>query len=62
MNSEIPHQVVFLDESWVFATGSESKICHGGTSQSTKMRGLTTSSGHIIVHAGTLNDFFLGRV
>jgi hypothetical protein len=30
-DSEIPHRVVFLDETWVFATGSASNKCSDGT-------------------------------
>jgi hypothetical protein len=32
MNSEVPHEVVFLDEIWVFSNSSESKIWDDGTS------------------------------
>jgi hypothetical protein len=60
MNLEVPHQVVFLDETWVYANGSESKIWRDGSSQSVKKRGLTTSTRYIILHAGTQNEFVSG--
>jgi hypothetical protein len=60
MNSEVPHKVVLLDETWVYANGSESKIWSNETSQSVKKRGLTTSTRHIILHAGTQNGFVSG--
>jgi hypothetical protein len=60
MNLEVPHQVVFLDETWVNANGSESKIWSDGTSQSAKKRGPTTSTRYIILHAGTQNRFVSG--
>jgi hypothetical protein len=34
MNLEVPHQMVFLDETWVYANGSELKMWSDGTSQS----------------------------
>jgi hypothetical protein len=60
MNLEVPHQLVFLDETWVYANGSESKIWSDGTSQSVKKRGQTTSTRYIILHSGTWNGFVSG--
>jgi hypothetical protein len=60
INLEVPHQVVFLDETWVYANGSESKMWSDGTSQSVKKRGPTTSSRYIILHDGTQNGFVSG--
>jgi hypothetical protein len=61
MNLEVPHQVVFLDETWVFFNGIEFKIWKDSTSQSTKKgRMPTQSTSYIIVHAGTQNGFISG--
>jgi len=57
MNSEIPHLVVFLDETWVFAIGIEPRILSDGTSQTAKKKRPTASTRYSIVHAGTLNGF-----
>jgi hypothetical protein len=61
MNLEIPHQVVFLDETWVYANGSESKIWSNGTSWAAKKRRPTTSTRYIILHTGTRNGFVSGK-
>jgi hypothetical protein len=52
MNLEVPHQVVFLDEAWVYANGSELKMWSDGTSQSVKKR-RPTSTRYIVLHAET---------
>jgi hypothetical protein len=57
---EVPHQVVFLHENWVYVNGSESKIWSDGTSQSVKKGRPTTSIRYIILHAGTRNGFVSG--
>jgi len=58
--------VMFLDETWAFASGRESKIWNYGTRPSAKKRRRwpTLSTRYIIVHAGTQNevDLFLGQV
>jgi hypothetical protein len=59
MNLEIPHQVVFQDETWVYANGSELKKGSDGTSQSVKKR-RPTSTRYIVLHAGTQNGFVSG--
>jgi hypothetical protein len=59
MNLEIPHQVVFLDETWVYANGSELKMWSDGTSQSVNKRRLT-STRYIVLHAGTQDGFVSG--
>jgi hypothetical protein len=60
MNLEVPHQVVFLDGTWVYANGSELKMWSDGTSQSVKKRRPTTSTRYIVLHAGTRNGFVSG--
>jgi hypothetical protein len=52
MNSEILHQLAFLNETWMFSSGSESKIWNGGTSQSVKKRSPTQSTRYSIFDAG----------
>jgi hypothetical protein len=51
MNLQAPHQVMFLDETWVNANDSESKMWSDGTSQSIKKRTPLTSTWHIVSHA-----------
>jgi hypothetical protein len=53
MNLEVPHQVVFLVETWVYANGSELKMWSDVTSQSFMKRRPTTSTRYIVLHAGT---------
>jgi hypothetical protein len=60
MNSEVPHQVVFLGETCAYADGSELKMWSDGTSQSVKKRRPTTSTRYIVLHAGTQNGFVSG--
>jgi hypothetical protein len=50
MNLQAPHKVVFLDETWVNANGTESKMWSDGTSQSVKKRTPITSTRHIVSH------------
>jgi hypothetical protein len=49
-NLHAPHQVVFLDETWVNANASESKMWSDGSSQSVKKRTPITSTRHIVSH------------
>jgi hypothetical protein len=57
---EVPHQIVFLDEIWMYADGSESKLWSDGTGYSVMKRKQTTSAKYIIQHAGTQNGFVSG--
>jgi hypothetical protein len=60
MNLEVPHQAVFMGETWENGNGSESKMWSDGTSRSVKNRRPTTSTTHIIFHSGTRNGFVSG--
>jgi hypothetical protein len=60
INLEDPHQVVFMDETWVHMNGSESNMWSDDTSQSVKKRRPTTSTMYIILHAGTRNGLVSG--
>jgi hypothetical protein len=53
MNSEFPHQLVFLDEAWANVNGNVSKIWNDGISQSVKKMGATVSTRYIILCGGT---------
>jgi hypothetical protein len=53
--------MVFVDETWVYANGSESNVWGDGTSQSVKRRP-ATSTRYIVLRAGTEMDLFLVRV
>jgi hypothetical protein len=59
MNLDVPHQVVFLVETWVYTNGSELKMWIDGTSQSF-MKRRPTSTRYIVLHAGTRNGFVSG--
>jgi hypothetical protein len=52
--------MVLLDETWVYANGSELKMWSDGTSQSVKKRRPRTSTRYIVLHAGTRNGFVSG--
>jgi hypothetical protein len=58
MNFEVPDQVVFLDETWVYANGSEFKMWSDDTIQSVKKRP-TTGARYMLEHE---IDLFLVRV
>jgi hypothetical protein len=48
---------VFLDENWMYANGSKSKLWSDGTSQSIKKKRPTICTRYIILHIGTQNGF-----
>jgi hypothetical protein len=60
INFEVPYQVVFPDETWMYANGSKSKLWSDGTSQSVKTKRPTTCTRYIILHAGTQNGSVSG--
>jgi hypothetical protein len=61
INLEVPHQVVFMDETRVYANGNESKIWNDVTSQSIKKTRPGRSKMCIMLHAGTQNGFVSGK-
>jgi hypothetical protein len=50
MNLEVPHQVVFQDETWMYANGSESKMSSYGSIQFVKKRRPTTGTRYMLEH------------
>lgn len=60
MNLEILHQVLFLDQTWEFANGSNIKMSSDYTSHSTRKTKLATNTKYITVHNGTQTRFLSG--
>jgi len=60
MNLEIMCHIVFLDETWVFSSGSEFKIWSDSPSQFAKKRRPAPSTRSIIIYAGIQNGFVSG--
>jgi hypothetical protein len=60
MNFEISHQIVFVDESWVFTRGSDTDVRSDGIIQCAKKRRQAPGTRYITMHAGTQNGFVSG--
>jgi hypothetical protein len=59
---EIPHKAVLVNETWVFASGSNTKVCSDCTSQCARKRRPASVLGVLLCMVEHEMNFFLEQV